>query len=162
MKPLQNLTVKLMMKTVIYMMGLLCVLHIMMTVWKVYYLVTFFSEEDKYENEDKYSLEHDTSDEDSLIPDKNVDEESWTFMGNPVCDMNKVENNEPETFDGFVNFSIYGISKRESMDHVTLGNFDMKKENTVYPHDQSETYIDISNADKENSISAMGNPSHLT
>ena len=41
MKPLQNLIVKLMMKTVIYMMGLLCVLHMMMTVWKVYCLVTF-------------------------------------------------------------------------------------------------------------------------
>ena len=35
-----------------------------------------FSEEDKYENEDKYSLEHDTSDEDSLIRNKDVDEES--------------------------------------------------------------------------------------
>ena len=54
-----------------------------------------FSEEDEYENEDKYSLEHDTSDEDSLIPDKDVDEESWTFMENPVCDMNKEETNEP-------------------------------------------------------------------
>ena len=86
-----------------------------------------FYEEDEYENEDKYSLEHDTSDEDSLIPDKDVDEESWTFMENPVCDMNKEENNEPETFDGFVDFSVYGISKGESMDHVVLGNFDMKK-----------------------------------
>ena len=28
-------------KTIMYMTGLLCVLHIMMTVWKVYYLVTF-------------------------------------------------------------------------------------------------------------------------
>ena len=35
-----------------------------------------FSKEDEYENEDKNSLEHDTSDEDSLIPDKDVDEES--------------------------------------------------------------------------------------
>ena len=35
-----------------------------------------FFEEDEYENEDKYSLEHDTSDEYSLIPDKDVDEES--------------------------------------------------------------------------------------
>ena len=43
-----------------------------------------FSEEDEYENEDKYNLEHDTS-----------DEQSWTFMENPVCDMNKEENNEP-------------------------------------------------------------------
>ena len=73
-------------------------------------------------------MEHDTSDEDSLIFDKDVDEESWTFMENPVCDMNKEENNEPETFDGFVDFSIYGISKGESIDHVALGNFDMKKE----------------------------------
>ena len=63
-----------------------------------------FSGEDKYENEDKYSLEHDTSDEDSLIPDKDVDEQSWTFMENPVYDMNKEENNEPETFDGLLIF----------------------------------------------------------
>ena len=39
------------------------------------------------------------------------------------------------------------------MDHVALGKFDMKKEHAVYPHDQSRTYIDISNEDKENSIS---------
>ena len=82
-----------------------------------------FFEKDEYENEDKYNLEHDTSDEDSLNSDKDVDEESWTFMENPVYDMNKEENNEPETFDGFVD----GISKEESMDHVALGNFDMKK-----------------------------------
>ena len=35
-----------------------------------------FYEEDEYENEDKYNLEHDTSDEDSLISDKDIDEES--------------------------------------------------------------------------------------
>ena len=123
-----------------------------------------FSEEDEYENEDKYSLEHDTSDEDSLIPDKDVDEESWTFMENPVCDMNKEENNELETFDGFVDFSVYGISKGESMDHMALGNFDMKREHVVYPHDQSETYIDISSEDKENSISEpdMSNGESIT
>ena len=39
------------------------------------------------------------------------------------------------------------------MDYVALGNFDMKKEHTIYPHDQSKTYISISNEDKENSIS---------
>ena len=71
-----------------------------------------FSEEDEYENEDKYSLEHDTSDEDSLILDKDVDEESWTFMENPVYDMNKEENNEPETFDGFVDFSLAYLKER--------------------------------------------------
>ena len=63
-----------------------------------------FYEEDEYENEDKYSLEHGTSDEDSPIPNKDVDEESWTFMENPVYDMNKEENNERENFDGFVDF----------------------------------------------------------
>ena len=35
-----------------------------------------FSKEDEYENEGKYNLEHDTSDEDSLISDKDVDVES--------------------------------------------------------------------------------------
>ena len=98
-------------------------------------------------------MEHDTSDKDSLISDKDVDEDSWTFMENSVCDMNKEENNEPETFDGFVDFSVYDISKEESMDHVALGNFDMKKEHAVYAHYQSDTYINISNEDKENSIS---------
>ena len=83
-------------------------------------------------------------------------------MENPVYDMNKEENNEPETFDGFVDFSIYGISKGESMDHVALGNFDMKKEHAIYPYDQSKPYISIDNEDKEKLISAMGNPSHLT
>ena len=74
-------------------------------------------------------------------------------MENPVYDMNKEENNEPKNFDGFVAFSVYGISKGESMDHVALGNIDMKKEHAVYPHDQFEPYISISNEDKENSIS---------
>ena len=57
-----------------------------------------FSEEYEYENEDKYNLEHDTSDKDSLMSDKDVEEESWTFIENPVYE----ENDEPETFDGFV------------------------------------------------------------
>ena len=48
-------------------------------------------------------------------------------MENPVCDMNKEENNEPETFDGFVDFYVYVIFKGESMDYVALGNFDMKR-----------------------------------
>ena len=34
-----------------------------------------FSEEDEYKNEDKYNLEHDTSDEDSLISEKDIDED---------------------------------------------------------------------------------------
>ena len=107
-------------------------------------------------------MEHDTSDEDSLMSDKDVDEESWTFMENPVYDMYKEENNEPETFDGFVNSPIYGISKGESMEVVDLGNFDMEKEHAIYPYDQSDPYISISNEDKENLISTMGNPSHMT
>ena len=102
-------------------MALLRFLHIMMTVWKVYCLVTFFSEEDEYENEDKYNLEHDTSDEDSCMSDKDVD-------------------NELETFDGFVDSLVYGISKGESMDLVALGNFDMKKKHAVYPYDHLESY----------------------
>ena len=65
-----------------------------------------FFEEDEYENKDKYNLEHDTSNKDSLISDKDLDEESCTFMENLVRDMNKEENNEPETFDGFVDFSV--------------------------------------------------------
>ena len=75
-----------------------------------------FSEEDEYENEDKYDLEHDISDEDSLMSDKDVD-------------------NEPETFDGFVDSPVYGISKGESMDPFSLENFDVEKEDAIYPYD---------------------------
>ena len=73
-------------------------------------------------------------------------------MENLVNDMNKEENNELETFDGFVDYPVYGVSKGESMDHVALGNFDMEKEHAFYPYDQSEPYIKISNEDKENLI----------
>ena len=76
-------------------------------------------------------------------------------MENPVYDMNEEENNESENFDGFVDFNVYGISKGESMDHVALGNFDMKKEHAVYPYDHSESYHvephkGINNEDIEN------------
>ena len=107
-----------------------------------------FSEEDEYENEDKYNLDHDTSDEDSLMSDKDVEEESWTFMENPIYE----ENNEPENLDGFVDSLVYGISKGENMDLVALENFDTEKEHAVYPYDHSEPYITISNEDKENLI----------
>ena len=52
-----------------------------------------FSEEDEYEGEEKYNLEHDTSGENSLMSDKDVDEDSWTFMENPIYDMSEEENN---------------------------------------------------------------------
>ena len=76
-------------------------------------------------------------------------------MENPVYDMNKEENNELETFDGFVDSPVCGISKGESMDLVALGNFEMEEEHAVYPYDHSEPYISISNEDKENLISVM-------
>ena len=72
------------------------------------------------------------------------------------------ENDEPETFDGFIDSPIYGISKGESMDLMALGNFDMEKEHAVYPYDQSKPYISISNEDRENLISMMGNISHMS
>ena len=59
-------------------------------------------------------------------------------------------DNEPKTFDGFVDSLVYGVSKGESMDLVALGNFDMEKEHAVYPYDQSKPYITINNEDKEN------------
>ena len=90
-----------------------------------------------------YKLEHDTSDKDPLMYDKDVD-------------------NEPKKFDGFVYSPIYGISKGEIIDLVALGKFDMEKEHAGYPYDQSKPYISIINKDKDNLISAMGNPSHLT
>ena len=108
-----------------------------------------FSEEDEYGNGDKYSLDHDRSDEDSLMSDKHVEEESWTFMENPIYE----ENNEPETLDGFVDSPVYGISKGENMDLVALENFDTEKEHAVYPYDQSKPYITISNEEKEKLIS---------
>ena len=45
-----------------------------------------------------------------LTSDKEVDEDSWTFMENPIHDMSEEQNNEPETFDGFVDNHIYAIS----------------------------------------------------
>ena len=96
-------------------------------------------------------MEHDTSDEDSLMSDKDVEEESWTFMENPVYE----ENDEPETFDGFVDSPIYGIFEGERMDLVALGNFSIEKEHAVYPYDLSEPYISINNEDKENLISKL-------
>ena len=41
------------------------------------------------------------------------------------------------------------------MDLLALGNFDMEKEHAVYPYDQSEPYIRISDEDKENLISEL-------
>ena len=52
--------------------------------------------------------------------------------------------------------------KERAWAHVALGNFDMEKEHVVYPYDQFEPYISISNEDKENLILAMGNPSDMT
>ena len=76
-------------------------------------------------------------------------------MENPIYDMSKEENNEPKTFNGFVDSPVYGISKGESMDLVALGNFDMEEEHVVYPYDQFEPYIGINNEDKENLISEL-------
>ena len=76
-------------------------------------------------------------------------------MENPVYDMNQEENNELENFDGFIDSPIYGISKGEIMDLVALGNFDMEKEHAIYPYDQFDLYIIISNEDKENLISEL-------
>ena len=69
----------------------------------------FSEEDDSDQAEDKYSLEHDASDEDSLMSDKVVDEDYWTFMENPIYDMSE-ENNELENFDGFVDNPVYAIS----------------------------------------------------
>ena len=54
-----------------------------------------FFEEYEYEDEDKYSLEHDTRDKDSLMSDKDVDHDSQTFMENPIYNMYEEENDEP-------------------------------------------------------------------
>ena len=108
------------------------------------------------------------------MSDKDVDEDCWTFMENPIYDMYEEENNEPETFDGFIDNLVYDISNRgrfesldgliedpiyevfkeESMDLLALGNFYME-EHAVYTYDQSEPYISISNEDKENLISEL-------
>ena len=93
-----------------YMMALLPVFCIVMIVWKVCCLVTFFFEEyDCDKEEDKYSLEHDTSDEESLMFDEDVDEDSWTVMENPIYDMSKEENNKPESFESFIDNPIYEL-----------------------------------------------------
>ena len=115
-------------------------------------------------------MEHDTSDEDSLIPNKDIDEESWTFMENPVYDMNKEENNEPITsniddgddywdFCGYlIKNPIYAISSKgsayleicgspiyytsieRSMDMETSENLSMEVEHLEFSCDHSESY----------------------
>ena len=59
-EPFQKHIVKLMVKSV---------MSIMMIVWKVYDLATFFSEEDDYDCEEGYSHACDTGEEDPLISD---------------------------------------------------------------------------------------------
>ena len=44
------------------------------------------------------------------MSDKDVDEDSWTFIENPIYDMFEEENNEPNFFDSFVDSIIYNIS----------------------------------------------------
>ena len=69
-------------------------------------------------------MDHDTSDEDSLMSDKDVD-------------------NEPKTLDGFVDSPIYGISKGESMDLVALGNLIWKR-SMQFIHMISLSHISVS------------------
>ena len=44
---------------------------------------------------------------------------------------------------------------------MALRNFNMEEEHVVYPYDQFEPYITISNEVKENLILVMGNLSHM-
>ena len=80
------------------------------------------------------------------------------------------ENNQPKTFDGFVDSIVYDISNRwifesldgftedhicevlkgESMDLLALGNFYMEEEHTIYTYDKLEPYIKINTEDKDN------------
>ena len=84
------------MKCVMCTMALLPVPRVIMIVWKIYFLVTFFHEEDDSDQEDDtYSLENDASDKDSCMSDKFVDEDYLAFMENPIYDMSEEENNEP-------------------------------------------------------------------
>ena len=47
--------------------------------------------------------------------DKEVNEDSWTFMENPIYDMSEEKNNEPKTFDSFIDNHIYDISNGGSL-----------------------------------------------
>ena len=138
----------------------------MMIVWKVYNLVTFFSEEeDCDQEEDKYSLEHDECDEDSLVSDKVFDEYSWAFMEDPIYDKTEEEYNEPKSFEGFIDnlihvmsrkgsiesldsFTedpIYEVFREDNMDLEVLENLCMEEEHAVCPYNQSKLYISINN-----------------
>ena len=132
-----------------------------------------FSEEDEYEQKETYILEHDTSDEYSLMSDKDVDEDSWIFMENTIYDISDEENNEPKTFVGFVDNHVYDIYnggsfeslddfieddiyegfKEEIMDLVALGNFYVEEEHVVYPNDLFEPFINIINENIERKCS---------
>ena len=62
----------------------------------------FSEEEDCNQEEDKYSLEHDECDEDSIMSNKVFDEDSWTFMEDPIYDMSEKEDNKPKYFEGLI------------------------------------------------------------
>ena len=99
------------------------------------------------------------------MSNKDVDEDSWKFIENPICDIFQEENNEPKNLDGFVDSIVYDISnggsfesldgftedricevlKGESMDLVALGNFYMEQEHETNPYNQSKLYISVNN-----------------
>ena len=131
----------------------------------------YAEEEDCNQEEDKYSLEHDECDEDSIMSNKVFDEDSWTFMEDPIYDMTEEysEYNEPESFeglidnlihvmskkgsieslDGFIEYPIYEVFREDSMGLEVLENICMEEEHAVCPYDQSKPSISSSNEDME-------------
>ena len=91
----------------------------MMIVGKAYCLVTFFPEEEDCDQvEDKYSLEHDECAEESPMSNKVLDEDSWTFMEDPIYDMSKEEYNESKSFEGFIDNLLYVMPEKGSIESL--------------------------------------------
>ena len=66
-------------------LALILLMSIMMIVWKVYYLVTLFSEEDDYDHEEGYSQGFDTSEEESLTSE--MDDNFETLIKNIILEV---------------------------------------------------------------------------
>ena len=115
--------------------------------WKFYCLVTFFEEEDDSDQEeDKYSLGCDASDEDSLISDMDGGDDYWTFMENPVYETleNLIENliydmsNKGSVYSEICGSPIYDTSIEGSVDLETWESFGMEEEHSKFSFDYSD------------------------
>ena len=98
-------------------------------------------EEDYYEHEEASTLqEHEAFDEDSLIFDKDVADNYWSFMENPIYDMSREGSVDSKSFGVFIENPTYHISTEGSVHLETLGNPDIREAHSEFAYDHSEPY----------------------